>query len=61
MKQGKKLEEIVTIENGRPTATTIKLPESVKNWTGQGLAVQVHDTWRDITGHKPAGALKNGQ
>jgi hypothetical protein len=61
VKQGKKIEEIVTIENGRATATTIKLPESVKNWTGGFLPMQVYDTWREITGHKPAGAIKNGQ
>jgi cyclase len=61
VKQGKKLEEIVTIENGRATSTTIKLPENVKNWTGGFLPMQVHDTWREITEHKPAGAIKNGQ
>jgi cyclase len=61
VKQGKKLEEIVTIDNGRATATTITLPESVKNWAGNFLPLQVHDTWREITQHKPAGAIKNGE
>ena len=54
------IEEIVTIEKGRATTTTVKLPKSVKNWTGGFLPMQVHDTWREITEHKPAGAIKNG-
>jgi len=61
VQQGKKQDELVTVENGVAKSTTVKLPESVKNWTGDWLAMVVLDMYREITQHKPAGAIKNGE
>ncbi len=37
-------------------------PDTLKQIVpGAWLPLQVHDTWREITEHKPAGALKNGE
>jgi glyoxylase-like metal-dependent hydrolase (beta-lactamase superfamily II) len=54
IKQGKKLEEIVTSDS-----TTITLPESVKNWTGKPLPEQVKDTYEEISQKKPRGDIAN--
>ena len=43
--------------NTVPAATTIKLPDHVKNWTGGFLAAQVRDTYQEITQKKPHGDL----
>jgi hypothetical protein len=59
VKSGKKLEDIVTMKNGHPAATSVKLPDSVKNWVGDGLAAQVADAYNEATQHKPAGDLKH--
>jgi cyclase len=45
---GKKLEEI---------QTSIKLPDHVKNWSGNGLKAQVKDAFEEITLKKPHGDL----
>ena len=52
VKQGKKLSDLVA--NGK---TTITLPDSVKNWTGDGLANQVRDAFEEITQKKPHGDI----
>jgi glyoxylase-like metal-dependent hydrolase (beta-lactamase superfamily II) len=57
VKQGKKLEDIVTMKGDQPSATTIKLPESVKNWTGDFFAAQVLHAYKEITGKKPYGEI----
>ena len=60
---GKKLEEIVpagtatVYGNVVPSKTTLKLPDSVKNWSGGFLAAQVRDTYDEITKKKPHGDL----
>ncbi|HUS06243.1 MAG TPA: MBL fold metallo-hydrolase [Bryobacteraceae bacterium] len=61
VKQGKKLEDLVTMEKGKKPSTTIELPESVKNWTGDGLATQVKDTYEEITQGKPHGEIVGGK
>jgi cyclase len=60
---GRKLEEIVpegtttVYGNVVPAKTTLKLPDSVKNWSGPFLAAQVRDTYEEITKKKPHGDL----
>ena len=55
--QGKKREDIVTMKDGKPAATSIRLPASVQNWVGNSLPAQVADAWTEATQHKPAGDL----
>ena len=63
VKQGKKLPDIVSKEtkvvygNEVPATTSIKLPDSVKNWVGPFLALQVKDTYEEISQKKPHGDL----
>jgi|SRR5579871_545997 len=57
VKQGKKLDDIVKKDGNKLTSTTIQLPDSVKNWVGDGLADQVRDTYEEITQHKPHGDI----
>ena len=45
-KSGKKPDDITA---------SIHLPDSVKNWIGEGLKAQVKDAYNEITLHKPAG------
>jgi glyoxylase-like metal-dependent hydrolase (beta-lactamase superfamily II) len=55
--QGKKLEDIVTMKDGKPVATSVKLPESVGHWVGNSLPTQVMNAYDEVTQHKPAGDL----
>jgi len=57
VKAGKKLEELVTMKNGSPTATSITLPAEVKNWVGGSLPTQVADAYREISQKQPNGAI----
>jgi glyoxylase-like metal-dependent hydrolase (beta-lactamase superfamily II) len=57
VKSGKKLDDIVTMKNDQPSATTIQLSANVKTWTGNSLAAQVRDAYNEITQKKPAGDL----
>lgn len=57
VKKGKKLSDLVTLKNGAPTATALKLPDAVKNWVGNPLPTQVKDTFEEITAGKPHGDL----
>jgi cyclase len=50
---GRKLTDLVTEGN----KTTVKLPDSVKNWAGSSLASQVRDAYEEITQKKPHGDL----
>jgi glyoxylase-like metal-dependent hydrolase (beta-lactamase superfamily II) len=56
VKQGKKLDDVVK-KDGDKLTTTIQLPDSVKNWVGDGLGDQVHDAYEEITQHKPHGDI----
>lgn len=58
---GRKLEDVVTLKNGKPVATTLRLPDSVKNWTGDSLSAQVYDAWREATERKPIGEIIGGK
>ena len=55
--EGKPLDEIVKKEGDRPVSTSVKLPDSVKNWVGDGLAAQVQDAYNEIKAGQPTGAL----
>ena len=63
IRAGKKLEDVVPAEttkvygNTVPAATTIKLSNGVKNWTGPFLPSQVRDTWEEIVQKRPHGDI----
>jgi len=56
-KGGKKLDDLVTLKDGRVTATSVQLPEAVKNWVGGSFPVQVRDAYNEMAQHKPSGDL----
>ena len=62
--EGKKLDDIVpagqtkfVYGNVVPAATSIQLPDNVKNWVGPFLALHVKDTYEEISQKKPHGDL----
>jgi glyoxylase-like metal-dependent hydrolase (beta-lactamase superfamily II) len=55
---GKKLTDLVTMKDGQPASTSIRLPKSVSNWVGSFFAAQVHDMYKEIESGKPRGDLK---
>jgi glyoxylase-like metal-dependent hydrolase (beta-lactamase superfamily II) len=57
VKQGKKLDDIVTKQGDKLTATSLKLPDSVKNWVGATFPQQVSDAYNEVKQGKPAGDL----
>ena len=59
--QGKKLGDLVEMKDDKPVKTSVKLPESVKNWVGPSLALQVKDTFEEITQAKPHGEIAGGK
>jgi glyoxylase-like metal-dependent hydrolase (beta-lactamase superfamily II) len=57
-KSGKKLADVVTLDEKKaPKSTTLKLPDSVKNWVGDFFPMQVFDTWKEQESGKPRGDL----
>ncbi len=56
-RQGKKLDELVTMKDGSPRATSVKLPDNVSNWVGDFLAAQVRDAYEEQRQGKPRGDL----
>jgi glyoxylase-like metal-dependent hydrolase (beta-lactamase superfamily II) len=60
-KQKKKISEVVTVENNRGASTTIKLPDAVKNWVGDGFAEQVRVRWAELAEGKPHGEILGGK
>ncbi len=57
IKQGKKLEDIVTLNGRRAVSTSIQMPDSVKTYVGAGFAGQVRSTYQEIAANKPIGDL----
>lgn len=57
VKSGKRLDDLVTLAQDRPTATTVQLPDAVKTWVGGNLPSQVRDAFNEITQRRPAGTL----
>jgi glyoxylase-like metal-dependent hydrolase (beta-lactamase superfamily II) len=60
-KSGKKLEDVVTMEGDRASATSIQLPDSVKHWVGGSLPVQVQHAFREVVEGKPQGEIAGGK
>ena len=52
VKKGKKLTDIVKLEKGEAKSTSVKLPDSVKNWVGDFLPAQVKDAYGEVTQKK---------
>ncbi|MCS6952194.1 MAG: hypothetical protein RMK57_09600 [Bryobacterales bacterium] len=59
--EGRKLEDLVTLKEGRPVATSVQLSESVRNWVGNSLPAQVRDAYEEITQGKPHGEILGGK
>jgi glyoxylase-like metal-dependent hydrolase (beta-lactamase superfamily II) len=53
--QGKKLEEVVTLKDGNPVATSLTLPASVQHWVGNSLPTQAMNAYNEVSFKKPAG------
>jgi cyclase len=72
VKQGKTLEQIVTMKDGKPVATSIELSAAVadvyiyhgpilKPWQATRFATQVRNTYEEITQGKPYGEIVGGK
>ena len=59
--EGKKLADIVTVENGAGVATTVEAPEAVQNWVGERFPEQLRVRWAEITEGKPHGMIVGGE
>jgi cyclase len=58
IQQGKKLEDLVTMRDGKPASARLKLPETVKDWVGEEFfAAQVRDAYAELTQGKPRGDI----
>jgi cyclase len=58
VQDGKKLEDLVTLKDGKPVATSLRLPDSVKFFVSDMLyAMQVKDAYEEIAQGKPRGDL----
>ncbi|MEZ5366111.1 MAG: MBL fold metallo-hydrolase [Bryobacterales bacterium] len=61
VKAGKKLEDVITVEEGRGVATTIEAPERVANWVGPNFAEQLRVRWEEVKQGKPYGMIMGGE
>jgi len=61
VKSGKKLEDLVTKKDDKTAATSIRLSDAVKMWTGDGLPGQVEIVYKEITMNKPHGEILGGK
>jgi glyoxylase-like metal-dependent hydrolase (beta-lactamase superfamily II) len=59
--QGKKLEDLVEMQNGRPAKTSVQLPDSVKHWVGNGFPTQVQMAYDEISKKMPYGEITGGK
>jgi cyclase len=59
--QGKKLEDLVMIENGQPQATSVQLSANVQHWVGGSFPAQVQFTYEEISQGKPYGEIAGGK
>ncbi len=55
--EGKLLSDIVTMKEDKAIATSLKLPDSVSNWTGHSLPEQVVNAYNETVQKRPAGEL----
>ncbi|HKD04393.1 MAG TPA: MBL fold metallo-hydrolase, partial [Bryobacteraceae bacterium] len=56
VKSGKKLEDIVTLKEGKAVATSLTLPESVQHWVSNSLAGHVQNAYNEVAKGQPVGA-----
>ncbi len=61
VKSGKKLEDLVTKQGETATGTSVKLPDTVKNWVGDFLPGQVEVVYKEIALGKPHGEIVGGK
>ena len=54
---GKKLEDLVTIRDGKPVATSVVLPASVQHWVSNSLPAHVTNAYNEVSNGQPVGAL----
>src|SRR4029077_11381819 len=47
--QGKKLEDLVEMKDGKPLKTSLQLPDSVKHWVGGSFPTQVQITYEEVS------------
>jgi glyoxylase-like metal-dependent hydrolase (beta-lactamase superfamily II) len=57
IKEGHKLEQVVQFEGKNPKSTTVRLPDAVRKWVGEGFAEQVATAYREVSEKRPAGDL----
>lgn len=55
--EGRTLEQLVTMKDGVPEATSLKLPDYVGKWVGRFHAAQVRDMYEELKAGKPHGDL----
>ena len=61
IQQGKKLEDLITMKDGKPASSNLELPETVKNWSGgEFYGAQVRDAYEELTQGKPRGDIALG-
>jgi cyclase len=53
--KGQKLENVVTMKDGKPATTTLSLPPSVEHWVGPSLPTQAMNAYNEVDQKKPAG------
>lgn len=58
---GKKMDEVVTVADGKGKSTTIEPPAEVRNWVGDGFPEQVRVRWTELAEGKPHGAILGGE
>lgn len=59
--QGRRLEQLVKIQDGKPVSSSLQLSPAVRNWVGESYPVQVRDAYQEITRNKPHGELQGGR
>ena len=58
---GQSLADFVTMTDGRPTATSIRLSAAAQNWVGNSFPTQVMLTYEEISQGKPHGEIVGGK
>jgi cyclase len=61
IKSGQKVEDLVTKQGNKAIGTSIKLPDSVKNWVSDNLPGHVEIVYKEITLGKPHGEIEGGK
>jgi glyoxylase-like metal-dependent hydrolase (beta-lactamase superfamily II) len=56
-RSGKQLKDLVTMREGKPASTAVRLSAAVKNWVGPSMPAQVTDAYNEIAQKKPVGEI----